>query len=81
MKILSSMDIPHQEQCGLKVHGTATIGKKWQIVIPKEARELLWLSEGDTLVVMSKKDLMLWLIRNDDIPTMMEYMQEEMNAK
>lgn len=67
------------DKCDLKIHGTATIGKKWQIVIPKAIRDLLDLHEGDWLVIMTKNDIAIWLIKNDDMPAMMEYMQQEMD--
>ncbi len=37
----------------MKLWGTATVGAKGQVVIPAEAREVLGISEGDKLVVMS----------------------------
>lgn len=33
--------------------GTAKVGEKGQIVIPKEARELLGIRPGDTLLVLA----------------------------
>jgi len=76
MKILSAADLPKKDRNGLKIHGAATIGKKWQIVIPKEVRTLIGLKEWDTLAVMTKKDLIIGLIKNDDVPTMIEYMEQ-----
>jgi AbrB family looped-hinge helix DNA binding protein len=35
---------------------TVTLSSKYQIVIPKEAREALSLSAGDELLVLSKPD-------------------------
>ncbi len=37
----------------IQLWGTATVGSKGQIVIPREAREELGICEGDRLVVMS----------------------------
>lgn len=35
---------------------TVSIGAKWQIVIPKEAREMLHIIPGDKLVLIAKDD-------------------------
>ena len=36
-----------------KYAGTVTVGTKGQIVIPKEARELLGIQAGDTLLLLA----------------------------
>ena len=36
-----------------KFVGSVKVGPKWQIVIPKEAREMLNISTGDTLVLLA----------------------------
>ncbi len=38
---------------GSRVAGTAKVGEKGQIVIPKEARDLLGIRPGDTLLVLA----------------------------
>ena len=35
-----------------KYAGTVTVGTKGQIVIPKEARELMGIQPGDTLILL-----------------------------
>ena len=37
---------------GRHIFGTAKVGEKGQIVIPKEARELFGIRPGDTLLVL-----------------------------
>ena len=37
---------------GRHIFGTAKVGEKGQIVIPKEARTLFHISPGDTLLVL-----------------------------
>lgn len=39
-----------------KFMATVKIGAKGQIVIPKEARDLLGLKEGDALILMADKN-------------------------
>ena len=38
------------------VFGTAKVGDRGQIVIPKEARELFKIQPGDTLLILGEKE-------------------------
>ncbi len=39
-----------------RVFGTAKVGDRGQIVIPKEARELFHIQPGDTLLILGEED-------------------------
>ena len=39
-----------------RVFGTAKVGERGQIVIPKEARELFNIRPGDTLLILGEED-------------------------
>ena len=39
-----------------RVYGTAKVGDRGQIVIPKEARELFGIRPGDTLLILGEED-------------------------
>ena len=39
-----------------KVFGTAKVGDRGQIVIPKEAREFFGIDPGDTLLILGKHE-------------------------
>ncbi len=39
-----------------KVFGTAKVGDRGQIVIPKEAREYFGIEPGDTLLILGKSE-------------------------
>ena len=41
---------------GKHVFGTAKVGEKGQIVIPKEAREIFGISPGDTLLILGDEE-------------------------
>lgn len=41
--------------------GTAVIGERGQVVIPKEARDLFKLKTGDTLLVMASHNAIIFL--------------------
>ena len=44
------------KQNAQKVFGTAKVGDRGQIVIPKEARELFGMQPGDTLLIVGEED-------------------------
>jgi len=54
----------------MKIEGTASIGTKWQIVIPKNVRKKFNLKAWDDLVVLSS-DCATLLIKSEDLKEMM----------
>ena len=42
------------KQASQRVFGTAKVGDRGQIVIPKEAREFFGIEPGDTLLILGK---------------------------
>ncbi len=48
-----------------RVFGTAKVGDRGQIVIPKEARELFNIKPGDTLLILGEEDTGLIISRPD----------------
>ena len=44
------------KQSTQRVFGTAKVGDRGQIVIPKEARELFNIRPGDTLLILGESD-------------------------
>lgn len=46
-----------------RVFGTAKVGDRGQIVIPKEARQLFHIRPGDTLLIVGEKDTGLIISR------------------
>ena len=43
-------------QKGRHIFGTAKVGEKGQIVIPKDARQLFGIRSGDTLLILGDED-------------------------
>ena len=50
-----------------RVFGTAKVGDRGQIVIPKEARELFGIRPGDTLLILGETDAGLIVSRPEDL--------------
>ena len=48
-----------------RVFGTAKVGDRGQIVIPKEARELFGIRPGDTLLILGEAETGLIVSRPD----------------
>ena len=67
------------KKCDLKLEiaGLTTIGPKGQIVIPKDVRSRLGIETGDQFVVLIKNGQYLWLVQNEDIASVMEYVESE----
>lgn len=63
--------------CKMKLCGTTTIGPKGQIVIPKEAREVLGLNPGDSVTLVLKDDKALAVIKNENIQELFDYIKAE----
>ena len=48
------------------------VGPKGQITIPKEARKMFDIKEGDTLMVLGDKSRGIAILKSDDIYKIME---------
>ncbi len=53
-----------------RVFGTAKVGDRGQIVIPKEARELFGIQPGDTLLILGEAETGLIVSRPDVLSTL-----------
>lgn len=63
--------------CAVPMITYATIGTKWQIVIPKEAREQLHVNSWDRVVLIIDHGKMM-VINPDGIQQMIQILQEGM---
>lgn len=48
-----------------RIYGTAKVGEKGQIVIPKEARDLFDIKSGDNLLIICDKTCGIIITRTD----------------
>lgn len=76
---INDCDKIHKE-IWIKMYSTVTVWTKWQVVIPQEVRELLWIKPWDTLMVVTKHNKAVWMVKMDDIKELMSYMDKEINS-
>jgi len=63
----------------IRLAGVWNLWSKWQIVIPKEIRDTLWISPGDSVTLVLRDDKMLGIVPNHSISELMEYVESEKN--
>lgn len=66
----------HVEKCDMKLCWVTTIWPKWQVVIPKEIRDTLWLEKGDGLAILMTHWKYIGLVRNEDVSELTEYINK-----
>lgn len=55
-----------------KTIGAAIVGKKGQIVIPAEIRNMFGIEEGDTLILMADKKRGIAIVKGDFVSSVLE---------
>ena len=64
-----------------RVFGTAKVGDRGQIVIPKEAREIFGIAPGDTLLVLGDEEHGLFISKPEVMDTVAEQLFRRMEDK
>lgn len=64
-----------------RVFGTAKVGDRGQIVIPKEARELFQIEPGDTLLILGDKNMGLVISRPEVLSDLANKILNEVNRE
>ncbi len=57
------------KQSSIKIEWSASVGTKWQIVIPKNVRDKFKLKSGSDLIVLSSDDAIL-LVKSESLENM-----------
>lgn len=65
--------------CDFKIHGIAKLWPKSQVVVPKEVREILWISPWDDLVIITKLDKAVVLVKADNLDEFVDYIENHLN--
>lgn len=64
-----------------RVFGTAKVGERGQIVIPKEARELFNIQPGDTLLILGEENKGLIVSRPEILRNLADQIFEDKEQK
>ena len=64
-----------------RVFGTAKVGDRGQIVIPKEARELFGIRPGDTLLILGDEDAGLIVSRPEVLSDLADQIMKNVNKE
>lgn len=64
-----------------KIYGSVIVNTKGQIVIPKEARDILGIHPGDTLLVTSKWTCFLGFVKADNVKELINKLQKSVDTK
>lgn len=64
-----------------KLCWTTNVWSKWQVVIPKEARDLIWISPWDSVSFIVKDKELIWIVPNGSIDTLMQFIMSETDWK
>ena len=66
---------------GYHIFGTAKVGEKGQIVIPKDARTLFGIQSGDTLLILGDEQTGIIVTKPDVIETAAAQIFEQMERQ
>lgn len=66
------------EQCNIVIQWSVTVWPKGQVVIPAKVRHELNIKEGDQLMVITKHRMAIGLVKAEDMPKMLAYLQSEL---
>ena len=66
---------------GRRVFGTAKVGDRGQIVIPKEARELFHIQPGDTLLILGEEETGLIVSRPEVLSDLASKLFDQMQKE
>lgn len=64
-----------------RVFGTAKVGDRGQIVIPKEAREMFGIQPGDTLLILGESDTGLIVSRPEELTNLSDKMLHQLRKE
>lgn len=67
------------KQSSIKIEWSASVGTKWQIVIPKNVRDKFKLKSGNDLIVLSSDDA-IFLVKSENLENMIWSFENIINS-
>ena len=68
-----------KKQSSIKIEWSASVGTKWQIVIPKNVRDKFKLKSGSDLIVLSSDDA-IFLVKSESLENMIWSFENIINS-
>ena len=65
------------DHSNIKLGWVVTVWPKGQIIIPKDVRDEVWISPWDRVAVLIKNGKFVWIVKNEHMWEIMEYMNVE----
>ena len=57
----------------VKICWTVSVWPKWQVVIPKEVRDIVGIQSGDKVVILLRNNRFIWILKADDLQEVVDY--------
>jgi len=61
----------------VKICATSSVWPKWQVVIPKEIRDKIWIEPWDKVVILLRNNKFIWIVKANDLTNLLEYAKTE----
>ena len=81
MKCMKSCHPVKMNGKNCKVHGSTVVGSKGQIVIPSSVRKEIGIEPGDTMIVVTKFNKAVGLIKAGDVDEFLKVLGMEARSK
>ena len=65
------------EKWTVKICWTVSVWPKWQVVIPKEVRDIVGIQSGDKVVILLRNNRFIWILKADDLTNLLDYAKYE----
>lgn len=63
----------------LEIIWTSHLWSKCQLVIPKKARDVMWLKPWDAVVLLIQSWKYIWIVKKSDLKSLLEYIESANN--
>ena len=61
------------EKWTVKICWTGSVWPKWQVVIPKEVRDIANIHPWDKVIILLRNNRFVWILKADDLQEVVDY--------